>query len=85
MADRAEPSWVWPVAGSERGLAAVDVNGKSWIAVVASSMKRLILAFIVQISCLISPNPLALAQTQPDKEIASGFKPIFNHLAKLAT
>ena len=71
MADRAEPSWVWPVAGSERGLAAVDVNGKSWIAVVGSSMKRLILAFIVQISCLISPNTLALAQTQPDKEIAS--------------
>ena len=34
-------------------------------------MKRLILAFIVQISCLISPNTLALAQTQPDKEIAS--------------
>ena len=74
MADRAEPSWVWPVAGSERGLAAVDVNGKSWIAVVGSSMKRLILAFIVQISCLISPNTLALAQTQPDKEIASRIK-----------
>jgi len=34
-------------------------------------MKRLILAFIVQTSCLISPNTLALAQTQPDKEIAS--------------